>query len=131
MSDTTPMSFPLQEHLGFEMALLEPGVATATLTAEEHHRNPHGVVHGGVLFTLVDTSMGKATTSVLGDGERCATIEIQIRFLRAVFAGGVVATTRVVHRGSRVVQLASEVVDDAGRLVATATGSFAVIPAPA
>lgn len=111
--------------------ILEGGRATATVDLTPEHHNPYGVTHGGVLFTMVDTAMGGATTSVLAPDEICASIEIHIRFLRSVREGRVRAHTEVVHRGRRIVHLESRVEDAEGRLVATATGSFAVIPAPA
>jgi acyl-coenzyme A thioesterase PaaI-like protein len=38
-------------------------------------------VHGGVVGTLVDFAMGGALTSLLGPGERCATLEVKINYL--------------------------------------------------
>ena len=37
----------------------------AILDVDERDLNPHGVVHGGVVFTLVDTAMGQATICLL------------------------------------------------------------------
>jgi acyl-CoA thioesterase len=110
-----------------ELTTLEPGVATARVTVGPELLNPNGVLHGAVLFAMVDTSMGGATMSILSEGHYCASIEVQLRFLRAVSAGTVTASTRVVHPGRRVVQLHSDVHDADGRLIATASGSFAVL----
>ena len=44
------------------------GSGTATLDVDERHINPHGTVHGGVMFVMLDTAMGAATMSVVGDG---------------------------------------------------------------
>jgi acyl-CoA thioesterase len=108
----------------------EPGSATAALEVTEALLNPNGVVHGAVLFAMADTSMGAATVSTLAPGEHCASVEVHLRFLRWVARGRVVAETQVMQRGRRIVQLESRLVDDAGNLIATATGSFAIIPAP-
>jgi acyl-CoA thioesterase len=125
-----PVTFPLQEHLGMTLGAPGPGVGTAEVEITPALHNPNGVVHGAVLFAMVDTSMGAATMSVLEADQACASIEVQLRFLRAVGAGRLRARTEVLRRGRRVVQLESRVRDDADRLVAVATGSFAVIPAP-
>lgn len=61
----------------------------------------------------------------------CASIEVHVRFLRAVSAGDLRAETRVIKAGRRVVQLDSTVTDDDGVVVATASGSFAVLGPPA
>lgn len=124
-------TFPLQAHLGMDVGSPEPGVGVAELSVTPALHNPNGVVHGAVLFAMADTSMGAATMSILGEGSACASIEVHLRFLRAVTAGRLAARTEVVHAGRRVVQLESRITDAAGNLVAVASGSFAVIQAPA
>lgn len=127
VSNPEPQPHPFAELLGFHVEQLGVGRSAAWIEVDERHVNPHGVLHGGVVFALVDTSMGGAATSVLEPGQRPATIEVQVRFLRAVTGGTVRAETSVIHPGRRVVQLESKVTDDQGRLVATGSGSFAVL----
>ncbi len=129
MSDIADTSFPLQEHLGFEIERGE-GSATATLDLGDRHMNPNGVSHGAVPFTLMDTAMGAAVMSVLDDGQFCATIEMHTRFLRGVSSGTLTATATVLNAGRRIVHLEARTVDDRDRLVASATSSFAVIEPP-
>lgn len=121
-------SFWLQEQLGFTVEVTGPGRAVARVECDERHLNPHGAVHGAVLFALVDTGMGAATLSVLDETSVCATIEIQTRFFAPVFGGSLVADVVVLKAGRRVVQLEASVRDASGEEVARAGGSFAVIP---
>jgi acyl-CoA thioesterase len=118
--------FPLKEFLGFTIEKGE-GRASAWLDLGEHHLNPYGTCHGAVPFALMDTAMGAAVSSLLDEGSFCATIEMQTRFLRAVTTGRMTAEATVVHPGRRIVHLEAQTVDAEGRLVATATSSFAVI----
>ena len=124
-----PARFPLQEHLGMTIGNPARGVGTAMVDVSPALHNPNGVVHGAVLFAMVDTAMGAATMSVLDAGLACASIEVHLRFLRASSAGRLSAEATVVQAGRRVVQLDARVRDKVGQLVATASGSFAVIPA--
>jgi len=121
-----PSSFPLQTYLGFTIER-STGEATATLELDERHMNPNGVGHGAVGFTLMDTAMGATVMSVVDEGCFCATIEIQTRFHRAATGGRLTATASVVQAGRRIVHLEARTVDGDGRLIASATGSFAVI----
>ncbi len=127
--DTTPPHHPFAELVGYTVDIVGPGRAHATLDVGPEHHNPNGVVHGAVLFALVDTSMGGATMSILDDGGFCASIEVHLRFLQPVNGTRLVAETHVVRAGRRVVQLESKVFDGTGDAtpVATATGSFAVL----
>ncbi len=129
MSQTDRATFPLKEHLGFT---IERGEASgkASLELDERHMNPNGVAHGSVAFALMDTAMGAAVMSVIPDGSSCATIEIQTRFHRAAPHGSLIAEATVMTAGRRIVHLEARTLDSDGRLVASATGSFAVI-APA
>lgn len=127
---STAGSFPLSEFLGMTIEHLEPGRATATIDLADSHQNPHGFVHGAVLFTMADTSMGAATMSVLGDDQRCSTIELHLRFFRPVVEGRLVADTEVLRQGRRIVHLETRIRDGEDRLVAVADGSFAVVDEP-
>ncbi|MBI2709721.1 MAG: PaaI family thioesterase [Actinobacteria bacterium] len=124
-----PAAFPLQDHLGMVVVSTERGLGTAALEVTPALHNPNGVVHGAVLFAMVDTAMGAATMSSLDPGLACASIEVHLRFLRPATAGRLSAETNVVKGGRRVVQLEGRVRDESGELVAIASGSFAVIPA--
>jgi acyl-CoA thioesterase len=122
--------FPLKRYLGMELAGDELGVGLAHVDVGPDHLNPNGVVHGAVLFALVDTAMGKATMSVISEPDRyCASIEVSLRFIRPAVAGGVSATATVIKRGRHVVHLEATVVGDDQRLIATATGTFAILGA--
>jgi acyl-CoA thioesterase len=119
-------SFPLKEHLGFSIQRGQ-GSATATLTLGPQHMNPNDVAHGAVAFTLMDTAMGAAVMTVLDDGNLCATVEIHTRFHRGAASGVLVAEATVLTAGRTIVHLQARTHDDTGNLVASATGSFAVL----
>jgi acyl-CoA thioesterase len=119
--------FPIAAFIGMTIDRPGPGRAVARVSANESHHNPHGFVHGSVVFTLVDTSMGAAVMSMLPEGQRCSTIECQVRFLRPVVGADLVCETSVTKPGRRVFHLESRVTTADGKIVATGTGSFAVI----
>jgi uncharacterized protein (TIGR00369 family) len=122
--------FPLRDHLGMEVGGDAPGEGWATVTVGGEHFNPNGVVHGAVLFAMVDTAMGRAAMSVLEAGRFCASVEVQLRFIRPASGGTLRASVEVVKKGRAIVHLEGRVHDDADRLVATAAGTFAVIEIP-
>ncbi|MBL6635004.1 MAG: PaaI family thioesterase [Actinomycetota bacterium] len=122
-------SFPLQEMLGFTIEKSD-GAATASLIADERHLNPHGMLHGGIPFTMLDTAMGAAVMSVVPEGYWCTTVDIHTRFLRPCGVGEVTATATVRRAGRRVVHVDAVVTDAEGREVVSAAGTFAVIEIP-
>ena len=119
-------TFPLKEFLGFTIERGE-GRATASLDVTDRHLNPYEVVFGATHFALMDTAMGAAVMSVVDEGQICATIEVHTRFHRGAREGRLEATAIVVSAGRRVIHLEAKTLDAEGTLVASATGSFAVI----
>jgi len=84
IDDPEYSEFPLRTFLDFTIDDGIDGEAVAALDVSDRHLNPNGVVHGGVVFTLVDTAMGRATMSVLEEGRICASIEVAVRYLRPI-----------------------------------------------
>ena len=120
--------FPLGTYLSVTVDDERPGEAEASIDVGERHLNPNGFVHGGVVFTLVDTAMGRATIFVLDEGSYCASIEVSVRFLRAVTEGRMTARVTVLQAGRRIVQQEGRVtVDGEDRPIVSASGSFAVL----
>lgn len=122
-----PGYFPLRDFLGLTLADDDAGNATAQVTITEVHKNPHGFVHGAVLFAMVDTAMGRAIMSVLGEGQRCATVEAQLRFIRPATGGELNVVAKVTRKGRAIVHGEARVTDGVGKLVANSAATFAVI----
>ena len=130
VDDPEYSEFPLRTFLDFTIDDGIGGGAVAALDVSDRHLNPNGVVHGGVVFTLVDTAMGRATMSVLEEGQICASIEVAVRYLRPITDGRLVATASVLRAGRRIVHLEGRVtVDGDDRPVAVVQASFAVLEA--
>ncbi|MEO1063808.1 MAG: PaaI family thioesterase [Actinomycetota bacterium] len=121
------MRFPLQDYLDFEISRGAGRGRCGIERVDDRHGQPHGAVHGGVVFTILDTAMGAAATSVLEEGQICATSDLQIRFLRPAFEGSLTADATVVNAGRRLVTVRGDVTDGEGRLIATGTAAFAVL----
>lgn len=119
---------PIASH--FAMDVLEVGQGTVTFRCrpDESHYNPIGTVHGGLVCTLLDSALGCATHTTLPAGTGYTSIEIKVNYLRPVTAasGPLICTGRVTKPGSRVAFAEGEVLDNGGKVVATASGSLLI-----
>jgi len=90
------------------------------LTIGEVHRQPYGIVHGGVHAGLIETvtSVGAALYA-LTDQRSVVGLENSTSFLHAVRSGTLRATARPVARGRRTQVWEAEIRDEGGRIVAT------------
>lgn len=112
--------------IGLEVEVAEGGSARCVLEADQRHHNSNGVVHGAVPYALVDTAMGAALYSTLGQGGMAATVEIKVSYFKPVRAGRVHAEARVIHRSRQLATLEAEVIQG-GELVAKALGTFRIL----
>ena len=94
--------------------------------AREEHLNLQGLVHGGVLATLLDTAMGLAIRSALDPSRRHVTIEMGVHYLRPAHPGRLRARGRVARIGREIAFADAEVIDAQDRVLARATGTFSV-----
>src|SRR4051812_47321246 len=105
------------QHVGVRVEEAVPGRSRCSVDIQEFHRNPSGVVHGGTIFTLADTTMGAALMASLDESLMCATVEIKLAYFRPVFAGPITCDAIVVNKGKTLASMeASAMVD--GKLVA-------------
>ena len=120
------MKHPFAELLNIKWKSSGGGESEFLLEIKEKHFNPHGVVHGGVIYSLADTGMGAALYSLLKNSETCATIEIKINYFRPVFKSFLQCKTKIIYKGKRTASLESELFNVEKR-VAKAIGTYAVI----
>ncbi|WP_286929716.1 MULTISPECIES: PaaI family thioesterase [Aeromicrobium] len=100
------------------------GQATLTMDVDDRHLNAAGTVHGGLLATLVDTTMGAAILSVVDD-ETPATSQLTVTYLRPGKPGRLTVTSKVRKRGDRLTICESEVEQD-GQSLVHALATFAL-----
>ena len=97
---------PFSAHIGVEMEELREGYARLSLTLEPRHTNPNGVVHGGVITTMMDSALGAALGALRGaEAGRSphATVEMNASFLSGARPGDrIVVEGRVLRLGKRV-----------------------------
>ena len=118
---------PAWEWLGLEMVESGEGFATVEMTATEDMANHSGFVHGGMISALADSAMGRSLRTVTPGVSRAMSFDLKVNFINAAKIGERLrATGRVVHAGRRTMVAHCRVEGRDGRLVATASGTFAV-----
>jgi len=114
---------PIGKLIGFSLMEVRPGEAVFNIDTADHHANPMGTLHGGVLCDIADAAMGCAYAAALEEDESFTTLELKINFLKPVWKDRLTAVGRVVQKG-RTVGLAECVVTNSkGERVAYATST--------
>jgi uncharacterized protein (TIGR00369 family) len=126
---TVPLE-PAMRLLGARMTKVEPGEVTLSLDPAEHHYDQAGAVQAGILAALTDTASGYAIHTKVALGVRCATLELQLSLLEpiTVASGRIACVGRAVRIGARTATGDASIYDSAGRLCATMSTTFIVLP---
>jgi uncharacterized protein (TIGR00369 family) len=126
-ADHSPGEIHHVQDLGLEAPGFDGDEYVVTLAVRPRHLNIGGLVHGGVLCSLLDTAM--ARSFFMADGGRtlsAATLEMKINFLGSARVGRLEARGRVAHRTRRTAYVEGRVVDAEGRVIARATATMMV-----
>ncbi len=118
---------PFAALIGYRVSAWRKDMAEVTLEVEARHMNRTGLLHGGVLATLIDTACGHAGSyrPPPGEGRRALTLALTTEFVGPVAVGAhLTASGRRTGGGRRIYFAHCEVRDQDGRLVATGSGTF-------
>ncbi|MCU1430680.1 MAG: hypothetical protein JWL83_4680 [Actinomycetia bacterium] len=116
--------------LGLEVEEVRVDYARMRLAYRPEFQQPAGVVHGGVIATMLDTVVVPAIGGGYDDPREFFTIDMQVRFLAAIRAEDAIAEGWVVRRGRSILFCDAEVRTASGRLAATATLVYKVSSGP-
>jgi len=122
---------PFAALVGARLVSVGDGEAVLRCVPDESFYSPIGMVHGGLLCTLLDTMAGLAVHSLLPARTASSTIEIKVSFLRPLRGGGggeLEARGRVVKFGRSVAFADCEARAEAGELVGAASTSLLIAP---
>ncbi|MGH3518199.1 MAG: PaaI family thioesterase [Haloechinothrix sp.] len=121
-------TMPFTEQLGVEALRHTPELVVARVAWDASRCTLGGVLHGGVLMSLADSTAAVCAFLNLPEGATgTTTIESKTNFLRAVRDGHAVASSRPLHAGKKVIVVETEIRDDADTLIAKVTQTQAVL----
>lgn len=110
------------DYLGIKITDVKEGWARGEIVINEHHMNPVGAVHGGVIFALADTVGGVAAWSC---GQVVTTSNASIQFLNAATEPQrIIAEASALKVGKNLLTFDVRVYDEAGKLLCHATQEY-------
>ncbi|MEO0883764.1 MAG: PaaI family thioesterase [Pseudomonadota bacterium] len=121
---------PWAKELGFELTDVERGRVFGNLTWSEHLLgDPEaGVIHGGVVTSLLDNLCGAAVVSAMTEFQSTATLDLRIDYMRSSEKGRDIIGEAECYHVTRTVAFARAWAyhDTRDKVIATATGAFAL-----
>ena len=117
--------------LGIEWLEDDPERARARVDVREDLLQPFGIVHGGVMSTLIESLCSRSTALVVvPDGMAAMGQSINVNFMRPISEGSIEVLAKARHRGRTTWVWEAEIRDDQGRTCALSQMTIAVRPMP-
>src|SRR5262245_8302583 len=126
-ADELAAAMPFAARLGLELVAASADAVTARLAWSADLCTSGGILHGGALMTLADSTGGLCAFLNLPERAATATIESKTNFFAAVREGVVEARSRPLHRGRTTIVVETDLFDGRGRHVGRTTQTQAVL----
>ena len=126
MGEPPKSSGPFARLLGVQVVSESDDAVELSLEAGVDHERDGGILHGGLIMSLLDMAMAGSVARTLEPGQSTASVSITTDFLRPAGRGRLVARGKLVRRGATMAFPVGELYDATGKLVARATGVWAI-----
>ncbi len=104
---------------GIELMEVSEGFAAVKMKIDNRHKNSHGTVHGGAIFTLADTAFALASNS---HGIPAAAINAHISFVKSATSGTLFAQAEEFSINPKIATYTVRVTDEGGENIAIFQG---------
>ena len=124
MSDEIDDESEFAADMGIEFLGEVEGATTLALDLQKKHMSRASRAHGGVLFTLLDSALGRSIVNALPEGRGCATVEIKINYFRPVQSGRIIARGWMRELTKSLGYAEGDIRNQEGKVLARASGTF-------
>ena len=119
---------PYPELIGMVIADLQFDRCRIDLELGQRHLQPFGIVHGGVVATLIDTATFWAAFMRLPEDAGLVNVDLKLNYLKAVAKGKLRAEGCCLRAGRQISYAEAKVFDDQDELVAHGTSTLMALP---
>jgi uncharacterized protein (TIGR00369 family) len=107
---------------------MDIGLATIELELGTVHLQPFGLIHGGVIATVIDTATFWSVFMGIPEDAGLVNVDLKLNYLRPVTGGRLIAEGRSIREGKSICYSEARVCDDLGALVAHGTSTLMILP---
>lgn len=117
--------------VGYEMKAISESESVYEMVVEQKHWNPNQIMHGGALFSIMDSGQGALVHYIL-DTKKVfgTTAEATIRYRKPHREGRIVVRTTVRERRRNLMYVRTEAFNEQGELLAELTEKWMVLSRP-
>ncbi len=127
-------AFPFFKLIGLEVLDVAPGRSTTRIAFRPDLTQPFGIIHGGVIATLIDTGIAHALMltdrfqQLRQEHGALVSIDLRVKYFRPVSEGTMLCESTITRLGRKIIHAESVVTNDAGKEVARGDSIYMAIP---
>lgn len=119
---------PFPNHISMTLTSVDLDHAMLELYLSKFHLQLYGVVHGGVLATLVDTATFWAVFMRIPEGAGLVNVDLKLNYLKSAVSGTLSAEGRCLRAGRSLSYAEAYVKNEAGDLLVHGTSTLMSLP---
>jgi uncharacterized protein (TIGR00369 family) len=119
---------PYPRLIGMKIAALDFDRARVELVLREDHLQPFGIVHGGVIATLIDTATFWAAFLRLPQDHGLVNVDLKLNYLKAAARGHLRAEGECLRAGRQISYTVASVYNENDELLAHGTSTVMALP---
>ncbi|MFH0728254.1 MAG: PaaI family thioesterase [Pseudomonadota bacterium] len=119
---------PFPAHIAMKLTSIDMDHATLELCLSDRHLQLYGIVHGGVLATLVDTATFWAVFMRQPENAGLVNVDIKLNYLKSVASGTLFAEGRCIRSGRALSYAEAIIKDEKGDLITHGTSTLMALP---
>ncbi len=119
---------PFPNHMAMQLSMMDIDCATIELNLNNNHLQPFGIVHGGVLATLIDTATFWSVFMRIPEDAGLVNIDLKLNYLRPVKSGLLRAEGMAIRNGNTICYSEAQVFDENQKLLVHGTSTLMVLP---
>jgi uncharacterized protein (TIGR00369 family) len=119
---------PFPDHMSMRLLEVALDSAVLELSTDRCHLQAFGIVHGGVLATLIDTATFWAVYMRIPEDAGLVNIDLKLNYLRPVENGLLIAEGRTIRSGKSISYAETNVLNEKRELIAHGTSTLMTLP---
>ena len=119
---------PFPDHMAMRLLEVALDRAVLDLSTARCHLQAFGIVHGGVMATLIDTATFWSVFMRIPEGSGLVNIDLKLNYLRPVESGLLIAEGRAIRSGNSISYAETNVLNEKRELIAHGTSTLMTLP---
>jgi len=124
----TVKNSPYPTHMRMTLDQIDIDRAAVVIQLADCHLQPYGIVHGGVVATIIDTATFWAAFLRLPEADGLVNVDLKLNYLKSIVGGKLIARGNCLRPGRSISYSEASVYDEDENLIAHGTSTLMVLP---